>query len=40
MSEETNYQNNPLHGLNLKSMLTEIVDHYGMALKPRELAQF
>jgi len=29
MSEEINYQNNPLHGLNLKTMLTEIVDHYG-----------
>tara|TARA_B110000503_G_scaffold125235_1_gene192603 strand:+ start:913 stop:1488 length:576 start_codon:yes stop_codon:yes gene_type:complete len=32
MSEETNYQNNPLHGLNLKSMLTEIVDHYGFEI--------
>ena len=32
MSDEINYQNNPLHGLNLKSMLTEIVDHYGFEL--------
>ena len=32
MSEEINYQNNPLHGLNLKSMLTEIVDHYGFEI--------
>ena len=32
MSDEINYQNNPLHGLNLKSMLTEIVDHYGFEI--------
>lgn len=32
MSEEINYQNNPLHGLNLRSMLTEIVDHYGFEI--------
>ena len=32
MSEEINYQNNPLHGLNLKSMLIEIVDHYGFEI--------
>jgi uncharacterized protein (DUF2132 family) len=29
MSEETNYQNNPLHGVSLKNLLTEIVEHYG-----------
>ncbi|WP_443636091.1 VF530 family DNA-binding protein [Candidatus Njordibacter sp. Uisw_058] len=32
MSKEVNYQNNPLHGLNLKTMLTEIVDHYGFEI--------
>ena len=32
MSDEINYQNNPLHGLGLKAMLTEIVDHYGFEL--------
>ena len=32
MPEEINYQNNPLHGLNLKTMLTEIVDHYGFEI--------
>jgi uncharacterized protein (DUF2132 family) len=32
MSEEINYQNNPLHGLTLKAMLTEIVDHYGFEI--------
>lgn len=28
MSDEINYQNNPLHGLSLKNMLIELVDHY------------
>ena len=32
MSKDVNYQNNPLHGLNLKTMLTEIVDHYGFEI--------
>ena len=32
MSKEVNYQNNPLHGLNLKTMLTKIVDHYGFEI--------
>jgi len=32
MTDEINYQNNPLHGLGLKGMLTEIVDHYGFEL--------
>lgn len=29
MNSEVNYQNNPLHGLSLKKLLTEIVDYYG-----------
>ena len=29
MNTEINYKNNPLHGVGLKRMLTEIVDHYG-----------
>ena len=29
MSDEINYQNNTLHGLSLKNLLIEIVDHYG-----------
>ena len=29
MNDETNYTNNPLHGVGLKKLLTEIVDHYG-----------
>lgn len=32
MTNEINYKNNPLHGLSLKSLLTEIVDHYGFEL--------
>jgi len=32
MIDDVNYQNNPLHGLNLKTMLTEIVDHYGFEI--------
>jgi uncharacterized protein (DUF2132 family) len=32
MSDEINYQNNPLHGLSLKNLLIEIVDHYGFEL--------
>jgi uncharacterized protein (DUF2132 family) len=32
MSDEVNYQNNPLHGLSLKSLLTEIIDHYGFEI--------
>ncbi len=27
MSEE--HKNNPLHGINLKQIMTELVDHYG-----------
>jgi len=32
MSSEINYKNNPLHGLSLKILLTEIVDHYGFEI--------
>lgn len=32
MSNEINYDNNPLNGVGLKSMLTEIVDHYGFEI--------
>jgi len=29
MNVEINYKNNPLHGVSLKKLLTEIVDYYG-----------
>ena len=29
MNAEINYNNNPLHGLSLKNLVIEIVDHYG-----------
>ncbi|HCH25188.1 MAG TPA: hypothetical protein DE179_12935 [Oceanospirillaceae bacterium] len=32
MSSEINYQNNPLHGLGLKTMVEELVDHYGFEI--------
>ena len=32
MSNEINYKNNPLHGVGLKSLLIEIVDHYGFEI--------
>ncbi len=32
MSDDINYKNNPLHGLGLKAMVTEIVDHYGFEI--------
>jgi uncharacterized protein (DUF2132 family) len=32
MNIETNYENNPLHGVSLKKLLTEIVDHYGFEI--------
>ncbi len=32
MNDEINYKNNPLHGVGLKRLLTEIVDHYGFEL--------
>ena len=32
MTDEINYQNNPLHGVSLKNLLTEMVDHYGFEI--------
>lgn len=32
MNDEINYKNNPLHGVSLKKMLTEISDHYGFEI--------
>jgi len=32
MNDEINYKTNPLHGLSLKTLLTEIVDHYGFEI--------
>ncbi|RIX46245.1 MAG: DUF2132 domain-containing protein [Rhodocyclales bacterium GT-UBC] len=32
MTTEIDYKNNPLHGVSLKQLLTEIVEHYGYAL--------
>ncbi|ETI58782.1 VF530 family protein [Marinomonas profundimaris] len=32
MNDEINYTNNPLHGLGLQELLTQIVDHYGFEL--------
>jgi uncharacterized protein (DUF2132 family) len=32
MNTEINYQNNPLHGVSLKTLVTEIVNHYGYEL--------
>tara|TARA_R110002167_G_scaffold120730_5_gene298745 strand:- start:7556 stop:8047 length:492 start_codon:yes stop_codon:yes gene_type:complete len=32
MNDEINYQNNPLHGVSLKNLLTEIVGHYGFEM--------
>ena len=29
MNDEIYYKNNPLHGVSLKNLLTEIVKHYG-----------
>lgn len=29
MNDDINYKNNPLHGLGLKALLVELVDHYG-----------
>jgi uncharacterized protein (DUF2132 family) len=29
MNDEINYENNPLHGVSLKNLLTEMVDYYG-----------
>jgi uncharacterized protein (DUF2132 family) len=32
MNTDINYKNNPLNGVGLKSLLTEIVDHYGFPI--------
>lgn len=32
MNAETDYTNNPLHGVGLKQLLTEIVNHYGFEI--------
>jgi len=32
MDEEINFKNNPLHGLSLKNLLVELVDHYGFEI--------
>jgi uncharacterized protein (DUF2132 family) len=32
MNTEINYKNNPLHGVSLKTLVTEIVSHYGYDL--------
>jgi uncharacterized protein (DUF2132 family) len=32
MNIEMDYKNNPLHGVSLKQLLTEIVDHYGFEI--------
>ncbi|WP_306606508.1 VF530 family DNA-binding protein [Azonexus sp.] len=32
MNADVNYQNNPLHGVGLKTLVTEIVEHYGFEI--------
>jgi uncharacterized protein (DUF2132 family) len=32
MNDEINYENNPLHGLGLQELLTQLVDHYGFEI--------
>lgn len=32
MTDNINYKSNPLHGLSLTNLLTEIVDHYGFKI--------
>ena len=32
MNDDINYKNNPLHGLGLKNLLVEMVDHYGFEI--------
>ena len=32
MNDPVGYQNNPLHGLSLKNLLTEIVNYYGFEI--------
>jgi uncharacterized protein (DUF2132 family) len=31
-NDDTNYKSNPLHGLSLKNLLIELVDHYGFEI--------
>jgi uncharacterized protein (DUF2132 family) len=32
MSDDTNYKNNPLHGVSTKELLVELVNHYGFSI--------
>jgi len=32
MTQDPDYHNNPLHGVSLKALLTEIVDYYGFSI--------
>ncbi|GAB1261802.1 VF530 family protein [Aurantivibrio plasticivorans] len=32
MTQDVNYSNNPLHGVGLKQLLTELVEHYGFEI--------
>lgn len=32
MSDDINYKNNPLHGVSLKELLVDLVDHYGFEI--------
>lgn len=32
MNDEINYKNNPLHGVGLKTLLVELVEHYGFSI--------
>lgn len=32
MSDDINYKNNPLHGVSLKALLVELVNHYGFGI--------
>ncbi len=32
MNDEVDYKNNPLHGVSLKNLLIELVDHYGFEI--------
>ncbi len=38
MNDEINYQNNPLHGVSLKKLLMELVEHYGFEILSAYLA--
>lgn len=32
MNDEIGYKNNPLHGVSLKTVVTELVEHYGFEI--------